>query len=243
MKKTITLILVIALITTLANAQDGNSEKIKGNGNIVSKIITTEGYEKIKVSGFFDVELIAGEEGQITIKGEENLLDFIEIKVTGNELKIGTEKGKRLSTSKGNSVFITVPFKTLNEVSLAGSGDINTKNKITANQFTTSLSGSGDIKLELEATDVTAKLTGSGDIVLKGKSENFHCQIVGSGDLTASELVSSNVDSTITGSGDCKVYCSDFLEARVTGSGDLNYLGDPKKKETKVTGSGSISKA
>lgn len=243
MKKTITLILIGLLFVAVANAQNWNGEKIKGNGNITTKTITTEAYDKIQVSGFFDVELVAGTEGKITIKGEENLLDFIEIKVSGNELKISTQKGKRIATSLGKSIFITVPFESLNEVSLAGSGGIKTKSKITANQFTTKLSGSGDVNLEIEATAITAKLSGSGDLTLKGKSENLECNVVGSGDLTASELISANVNSTITGSGDCKVYCSEFLEARVTGSGDINYLGDPKKKDTKVTGSGSISKA
>ena len=32
------------------------------------------------------------------------------------------------------------------------------------------------------------------------------------------------------------------LEARVTGSGDIEYYGNPIKKDTKVTGSGDISK-
>ena len=136
-----------------------------------------------------------------------------------------------------------MPFETLNEVSLAGSGDVITKSKITTNQFSTTLSGSGDINLQIDATNITAKLSGSGNINLKGKSENFNCTVLGSGDINATELVSTNVDSTITGSGDCKVFCSEFLQARVNGSGDIDYSGNPKKKDTKVTGSGSISKA
>jgi hypothetical protein len=30
------------------------------------------------------------------------------------------------------------------------------------------------------------------------------------------------------------------LKARVTGSGDIDYKGNPEKKDTKVTGSGDI---
>lgn len=239
MNKLITMLTLTIFVAVTASAQ----EKIKGNGTVITKNITTASYDKVQVSGFFDVDLIAGEEGKITLEGEENLLDFVAIEVIGNELKIGTQRDKRISTSKGKKIQITVPFQTLNEVSLAGSGDVTTKNTITSRQFTTILSGSGDLHLDVEANDVTAKLTGSGDIVLKGKSENFNCNVVGSGDITAVDLVSANVDSTITGSGDCKVFCSEFLQARVNGSGDIDYSGDPKRKDTKVTGSGSISKA
>ena len=239
MKKSITSIILAFLSITMVHAQD----KLKGNGTIISKSIATAGYDKISISGFFDIELIAGEEGKIIVEGEENLVGFIQIDVDSNLLKIGIQKGKHLTTSKGKKIVITVPFETLNEVSLAGSGDVITKSKITTNQFSTTLSGSGDINLQIDATNITAKLSGSGNITLKGKSENFNCTVLGSGDINATELVSTNVDSTITGSGDCKVFCSEFLQARVNGSGDIDYSGNPKKKDTKVTGSGSISKA
>lgn len=236
MKKSIT-ILFIAL-SIFANAQ---SQKIKGNGNVTTKEITTSDYDKISVSGFFDVELVSGSEGKITLKGEENLLEFVNIDVKDNTLCIGTEKGKRLTTTK--SITITVPFETLNEVSLSGSGDVSSKNTVKSTKFATTLTGSGDIHLDIEAQEVTATLTGSGDMILKGKTGEFNSTLTGSGDLNASKLESANVTSNVSGSGDCKVYSSDSLFARVSGSGAIYYAGDPKKKDTNVHGSGSISKA
>ena len=93
-----------------------------------------------------------------------------------------------------------------------------------------------------KAKEVSSKVTGSGDLVIKGKADSLDCEVTGSGDLDAFGLESANVNSAVTGSGNCKVYCTDFLMARVTGSGDIDYKGDPKKKDTKVHGSGSISK-
>ena len=45
----------------------------------------------------------------------------------------------------------------------------------------------------------------------------------------------------ITGSGSANVVCNGDLLARITGSGDLNYTGKPTHKDTKITGSGSVS--
>jgi len=238
MQKSIALLFGALIITTVAVAQD----KIKGNGNVTTKNISTSDYDKVIVSGFYDVDLVEGTEGKITIKGEENLLEFVAIEVKDNILRIGTEKGKRISPGMGKTITVTVPFQSLGEVSLAGSGDINSKATIKASKFTTSLSGSGDVKLTVDAKDVSSKVTGSGDLTIKGKADNLNCEVTGSGDLDAFGLQSANVDSSVTGSGNCKVYCTDFLMARVTGSGDINYKGDPKKKDTKVHGSGSISK-
>lgn len=233
------IILTTALLTA---AWGGAQEKIKGNGEVTQKTISTAAYDQVNVSGFFDVRLIAGSEGKITIEGESNIIDFISCKVDGNSLTIGVEKGKRISPSAGKSINITVPFESLNEVTLAGSGDITSKSTIKASDFTTTLSGSGDIKLHLDAKQVNAKVTGSGNMTLNGKSGDLTCGVTGSGDLDAFGLDSNNADAMVTGSGDCKVSCSGFLQAKVTGSGDIDYKGEPHKKDTKVHGSGSISK-
>jgi hypothetical protein len=242
MKKSIALLTCLLFISFYGHSQWNSREKIKGNGHIVSKNIETPNYDIVWVNGFFDVELQIGEEGKIVIKGEENIIEFITFTVDNNTLKITTEKGKYIVPSSGKKIQITVPFESLSEVSLSGSGDIKSKNKITTDNFICDLSGSGKIELNINANNIKASVSGSGDVVLSGDNTNIQCKVTGSGDINASKLKSKNAEVNVTGSGDCKVYCTDNLEARVTGSGDITYFGDPSKKDTKVTGSGEISK-
>ena len=83
MKKSIAMLFGVLSIATAANAQF-SSEKIKGNGNVIKKNVTTPDYEKVVVSGFFDVDLVAGKEGKIAVEGEENLLQHLKIEVADN---------------------------------------------------------------------------------------------------------------------------------------------------------------
>ncbi len=242
MKNSILLLTCLFFVPFYSHSQWNSREKIKGNGHIISKNIQTSSYDKVLVNGFFDVDLQSGEEGKIVIKGEENLIDYIEISVENNALKIATEKGKYILPSSGKKIQITVPFESLNEVSLCGSGDINSKNAINSDNFLCDLSGSGNINLAVNAKNIKASVSGSGDLVLAGESTNVQCKVTGSGDLNAAKLKSNNAEADVTGSGDCKVYCTANLEAHVTGSGDITYFGDPAKKDTKVTGSGDITK-
>jgi len=238
MKKSAILI-GLFLATFSANAQS----KISGNGNVTTRKVNTESYDRVNVAGFYDVFLVAGGEGKITVEGESNLIEHVSVTVEDGTLKIATEKGKKISPSMGKSIVITVPFESLSEVNLTGSGDVKGKNTIKATHFETKITGSGDISLDVEASKIDAEVTGSGDLVIKGKAGEFNCKITGSGDLNAFGLESGKVNSTVSGSGDCKITCSDSLEARVNGSGDIQYKGDPKHKDTKVSGSGSITKA
>jgi hypothetical protein len=243
MKNTIkTLIFCALLVATSAKAQWSNSSKIKGNGKIVTEKRTTTNYDEIKIGGAFDVELIAGKEGDISLKGEENLLPLIIVEVEGNVLKIYPKKNTNMSSSSGKTIVVTVPFESISDLSLGGSGSIIGKSTIKTDRFTTKLSGSGDIVLTVDATDVIATLSGSGDITLKGKATNYDCKLSGSGDISSYELQALDCNAAMSGSGNIRVNCSNNLVARISGSGDIEYKGDPKTKDTKVSGSGRISK-
>ncbi|MDR6844282.1 head GIN domain-containing protein [Flavobacterium granuli] len=238
MKKSVLLVVFSALFfTTIANAQ---WSRIKGNGKVITEKRTTAGYDEINVSGFFDVVLVSGTEGAISIQGEENILPYIKVEVEGNILKIYTEKNINIETKR--DIVLTVPFEQISFVSLSGSGDVKSKNTIVGSKFVAKLSGSGDLTLDVKTTDFESNLSGSGDVVLTGSSDNFVSKTSGSGDVDAINLTTKNANLTISGSGDMKVNCSQSLFARVSGSGDIQYKGDPQTKDTKVSGSGDISK-
>ena len=244
MKKSSQLLIICAfLLSSAIQAQWKSNQKVKGNGNVISEKRTTAEYERISVTGFFDVELVYGKEGNITVKGEENLLPHIKIAVVNQELTITTDKNKYISTSNGQNITITVPFESINQVSLTGSGDISTKNTIKSDSFAAKLTGSGDLKLNVEAKDIEVNLNGSGDIVLIGKTDSITSTLNGSGDIKATEMKSKNARVTVSGSGDCSVFCSESMYARVSGSGEIKYSGNPEKKDTKVNGSGEITKS
>jgi len=239
MKKITLLFALLAAFT----AQSQWTSKIEGNGKMITKQVKTADYDKVEVTGFFDVNLVSGKEGNISVNGEENIVEHLTVEVVEQTLKIYINKGKNLRLTKGLKLVVTVPFESLDAVSLAGSGDVIAKNTIKTKQFETRLTGSGDVKIDVDADAIKATLTGSGDLVLKGKANSFDCTVTGSGDLNANDLSSNDVIVALSGSGDCKVYCSNNLQARVSGSGDVTYKGDPKKKDTKVSGSGTISKS
>jgi hypothetical protein len=241
MKKLATLSLVV-LFTVSCSAQWG--KKVNGNGKVVTIERSTGDYEAVAVSGWFDVDLVEGKEGDISLKGEENLLEHIITEVKDGKLVIKVEKGMNLKPSSWkDGIHVTVPVESINAVSLSGSGDIVGKTTIKAGNFNTSMSGSGDITLDIDASSIAASMSGSGDINLSGSTTDFDVTISGSGDIKAYELEADNVDATVSGSADIKVTANQRLKARVSGSGDIHYKGNPEKVDTKTSGSGDITKA
>ncbi|WP_417886201.1 head GIN domain-containing protein [Zunongwangia sp.] len=243
MKKLLLTTVIICLAITTVNAQWWSSEeKIKGNGEVVTKSRKTSDYDKVSLTGFMDVILIKGKEGNLEIEAESNLQKYIITEVKGGQLKIKVQKGVNLIPSRNNSVKIKVPFEDLEEVSITGSGDIWNEDKITANNFELSITGSGDIVLDIEADKIKGNVTGSGDVVLKGMASYLDCKVTGSGDFDAFKLKTNTVDAQVSGSGDINVFAEEELNAKVLGSGDVTYKGNPTKENFKTFGSGDISK-
>jgi len=121
--KNIALLLTIALFTVNCTAQWG--KRIKGNGKVVTEERSVGEYEEIAVAGWFDVDLVKGREGEISLKGEENLLEYIITEVKNGKLTIKVKKGYNLQSSNWKEgILVTVPFERISAVSLSGSGDI-----------------------------------------------------------------------------------------------------------------------
>jgi len=239
--KTVITCTVALLLAISINAQWG--KRIKGNGKEVTINRTVGDYDAIAVAGWFDVDLVSGNEGELTLNGEENLLEYIKTEVKDGKLVVKIEKGVNLKSSNWNSgINVTIPVESVNMVSLSGSGDVVGKTVLKANNFETKISGSGDITLEIEANDVQASLSGSGDINLSGKAAYFEVSVSGSGDIKAYNLEAEHVEAQVSGSADIKVTANQMLKARVSGSGDITYRGNPTKINTKVAGSGDISR-
>lgn len=236
MKKSIVLLAALLIVSSI-QAQ----KRIKGNGHITTINRTTSDYDAVNFAGSFDYILVAGKEGQIKIEGEENLLHYIITELKNGTLTVKTENKINLQTSRNQTIKITVPFEDISAVSLAGSGDVWNNDIISTNRFKAALSGSGDMKLQVNAPTVEAKVAGSGEIELKGTTNTLKVNVAGSGDFKGYDLDANDVDVSVTGSGDAKINCNGHLKARVAGSGDIKYKGNPKTEDSKVAGSGRIS--
>ncbi|WP_194852586.1 head GIN domain-containing protein [Nonlabens antarcticus] len=240
MKKIILVAVAMVAIQT-ANAQWFGSKKIKGDGNVITRTFKTSDYYDVKVAGSMDVELINGKEGSIKVEAESNIMDYLEIEVKGSRLTIGIKDGINWSTRKGIKVF--VPVEEIDEVSLAGSGDIYSDLTLKSEKMEISVAGSGDINLKSESKRLELNVAGSGDLKISGRTENLAASVAGSGDISAYDLKANNVKVSIAGSGDVAVFCNGGeMSASIVGSGDLRYKGETSKIKKSIMGSGDITK-
>jgi hypothetical protein len=200
-----------------------------------------QGFTGISLAVPANVSLTQGNEYFVKIEADKVLLEKIETKVVGNTLKIYTN-GERFFSTRGGKIAIHITMPKVEELNIAGSGDINAISPITTDELTINIAGSGDVRIDNLTVDVVnAKVAGSGDIAIsgEGKANSANIKIAGSGDVVFKNIEFTNGDVNIAGSGDTYLSVSENLKVNIVGSGDLIYSGNPQV-EAKVLGSGSI---
>ena len=239
MKKSILFIVAILSLNSIDGLAQ-NWKKVKGNGNVITQQRSVGSFDAVEAAGSFDIYLVKGNEGEMTIQGDENLMEYLETEVKNGDLKIKWKKGYSINTV--NQFVVTLAIEEINGLSLSGSGKIESKIPLISDHFSTSVSGSGDMMLTIEANELEVAISGSGNIDFEGVVNKFDASVSGSGDINAKNLKCKMANLRISGSGGAYLDVSDELFARVSGSGDIKYKGDPAKQDVKVSGSGKVTK-
>ncbi len=173
--------------------------------------------------------------------------DVNTLKVDANEkeqLQIKTEvkDGILLITGNGSNLEkpILIGVKSLNSLSVSGSGDVKTDNQLICDKLSIETSGAGNVHVNVKATEIKARLSGAGDLLLKGTAQLLDADVSGAGDLKASNLEVDKAKVKVSGAGNGKVNVKQSLDADVSGAGDIIYKGKPVDRTINISGAGSI---
>jgi hypothetical protein len=179
-----------------------------------------------------------GSEGIITVTTDENIHEYMDIYVEDDILIIKTKTDVSFRSKKG--IHVTVPVQEISSIYLVGSGDIDTKNQLKSEVMDITLTGSGAIDLDVNVGTLDTKVSGSGTMSLRGISRDLEVKVTGSGSFDGESLTAKNTEAYVSGSGAISVKTTNSLKARVHGSGDISYSGNPTSINEKISGSGSI---
>ena len=211
---------------------------ITGSGKIKTEERTPGQFDGIQSSGSIDIEVKNGPSIMVEIEGDDNILPYVVTKINNGLLTIGYKHNISLIDAHIKA-FVTAP--NLNRIYVSGSADIVSHDTLKdGNGIELKVTGSGDIKALIHAPSVLADISGSGSIQLKGLTRTFELTVSGSGDVKCHDLMSENTIVKVSGSGSAHVFASVRLDARVSGSGDIFYSGNPASPSINKSGSGSI---
>lgn len=230
---------VIALIIIMmSSCLINNLTGINGNGVIKSEDREIAPYHKIKASGAVDIYITQGNEYSVKVESDENLIEYIETYVKGDELVI--EQSENFNKVTKLNVYVVV--KDLNAIDLSGACDINTKGILNSDKFDLDISGSSDVSMYLVTNNLNIDVSGSSDINLKGKAGSVRIDASGASTVKAFDFIAKEFIISTSGASDMEVFALDKLDVDISGASTVRYKGSPGTINQSISGAGSIKK-
>lgn len=209
---------------------------VSGSGDAVRKAVSVDAFHGIIVQGPMDVQLRKGNTQIVEVEAQPNIAALLVTEVKNGVWTINTKDC--FKTDKAFIIHITTP--SVDRVSVQGSGDVKGVDGFTPLSLEVDVQGSGGIDLIVDTKRVNATVQGSGNIGLKGTCGVLEASVQGSGDIDAIELLATNAEAEVAGSGDIGVQASENLRVVIAGSGDVKYRGKPAKLDKSISGSGEL---
>ncbi|QGY43287.1 hypothetical protein GM418_06320 [Maribellus comscasis] len=234
--KTIKLLFFCSVIILFGATSCIDDFTISGNGIPATEGRITLDFNKVQSEGEFDVHITNGDEFEVVVNAESNILPYIETNVSRNKLRIYIRGLHNVKNRLPMEVYITTPY--IEGITQSGSGVITTDYFIT-NDMKVAISGSGRIETAMDALNLDAVISGSGNLDLSGSSNFGDFLVSGSGKINANDLSLRNCEATISGSGNMWVNVDNYLKASISGSGSVFYYGNPSI-EKHISGSGNV---
>jgi hypothetical protein len=184
------------------------------------------GVDKVSLEMEGDLDIQVGDEEQLIVEAEDNLLPYILTEVRGGRLTIHTQNGADLRALRPVRFHLTVTG--LEALEITSSGDI-TSEPLQAERFDIRVTSSGDLNLAgLSASNLGVEITSSGDVnIAGGQVSEMNARLSSSGNFETEGLPAQRANVTLSSSGDARIRVSDALQALLSSSGNLYYHGDP----------------
>jgi len=213
MKKAFIVISILIAVTSIGC----NGLGVKGSGILKDEERSVENFDKIDISGYYEVRISLGKHNSFKILGDDNLIPLVKSEINGNTLHIWNKK----NISPRRHIRIEIVTESLEGISSSGASKILLKN--------------------YKGDELTIKGSGAGSFNLSGEVETLNAELSGAVNLRADDLVANEVFVEISGASDADVYAKDELHAEISGVGNIEYSGNPKVLKKSISGLGSIT--
>lgn len=219
-----------------------SQETIEGNGNVITEARDIPSFERVHNSVNAHVILMKGDKYSVKVEGESNIVAVLQTEVKDGELNVRFPFLKNVRNTRPLRVTVTTPG-TISEVSNSGSGGIRGEEVFRNDVMSLRNSGSGEIKVALNADRLDMNMSGSGNIQISGRAKQAECNVSGSGSIRGSDLrVDGRSKIHVSGSGSCSITTDGVLDGIISGSGGINYSGNPSEVNVIHSGSGRARK-
>ncbi len=238
----VTALAFIACTTTYA--KEKFSDSIENDKSITRTYDVSKGFHAINSDIIGNIIFVQTAEKNPTLKitAPEEYLKQIEVTVKNGVLTlVGKDKNLKIKRNKSSNIQVCISGPQLDNLKMMGVGNFNANEGLKSSDLSIESTGVGNININnIDCNNATVFNSSIGNVKLSGTANKVVLKSDGVGGIVAENLKAKSVVATCDGVGNITCYATEKLNASMNGVGSIKYKGNPKEKEFKKDGIGSI---
>lgn len=190
---------------------------ITGSGNIISREFDYADFSVVDAGYGFNIKIVQDEYYSIVVSFDDNVLEYLEVSVSGDTLTVELEPGSyRLL-----SLDVVISMPSLDGLMLSGgsTGDV-----------------SGFSKLQ----GISLGLSGGSEVIIVGSASDLIIDASGGSRVYLSEFICDDAEINFSGGSNGSIYVTGTLDANLSGGSHLTYYGNPELRDISTSGGSTI---
>ncbi|WP_419211940.1 head GIN domain-containing protein [Maribacter sp. X9] len=236
----ITIALLLALLLSscgfdLNFGDFGSGEK--GNGIVVEETReVTEEFTMVSASEGIEVYVTQGNDFDISVEADENIMDLIGTDIRNGKLKIHAIENIGRATKK---VYVTLPNVT--GLYASSGSHLTAENKINSSKLEIDASSGALLEASVNVNDMEIDASSGANITLSGTAKEVYVDGSSGAYIKATDLSTISCKADASSGANLTINVSGNLTADASSGGNISYKGDPSVQKNKSV-SGSVSK-
>ncbi len=222
-----------------------SSSNTSSNEELISKKLTFSDLHGIKAGSIFEVELVKGNNGKVTVSAPERTMKHIIVEEKNGVLILRLDNGYRIRPkgSKVGPINVIAEVSSLTLIDLSGASKVHSKEHFHSDLCDIELSGATSAKLTCSAETIKIDLSGASILNLNGTSESLKAELSGASKLNLNLSSSSeSIKADLSGASTAKIKGkTDALDLDCSGAS--NFDGDELQAKVVIIDLSGASKA
>jgi hypothetical protein len=214
--------------------------QVRGNGKIVEESRELPAFSAVEVGGALQATVSFGESPAFTLRGDENLLPFVQSEVRADRLVVSIRgpEGAGIAPTEPIKVIVTTP--TIREVAAHGASTLRAASTPGA-KFVAEAHGASSVEVQgLEVENLLVEAHGASTVKVAGRSGSFEAQASGASTVEAPDLAAETASVDVSGASSAEVRAAEGIRGEVSGASTLTVLGAPGERRVETSGASQV---
>jgi len=209
----------------------------KGNGVVTTETreITSD-FSVVSASEGLQVYVTDGDEFEISVEADENIIDLIATDIKNDRLRIHAIENIGRATKK---IFVTLPEVT--GLKSTSGASLSVENTIKTSKLEIDASSGAMLHVDMIADEVEIDASSGANLKLSGDANTVYVDASSGANINAKKLISKVCRAGASSGGNLAVNVSEALTANASSGGNISYSGEASVTKKKSV-SGSVHK-